>query len=213
MRTRTLLLVGIVALASTAAPLAFGASEPPQDDGGSGGDAASTCRDPFPVLDKTDSVSGNLHPPQDKVDFYGLDVTEADVGFPVEVALRASSFDMYLDVFLPDCGANVVAASPACERADRCADGHKAVQGKGHAICSPGHAGDEACDTEQGSGDAWTVTFTPSRAGVYGIRVAIAPNADEPKRIPPGDVAPSNCHQFCFGYDVDSSGGAPLAVE
>ena len=211
MRTRTLLITSLLALAS---PLAFAANEAPpeQDDGGSGTDAASTCQSPFPVLETTDTAAGHLYPPQDKVDFYGLNVSEADVGFPVEVALRASSFEMYVDVFMPDCGGNVIADSPACERASRCVDGHKSLQGKGHETCAPGHRDDPECDSEQGSGDEWQVTFTPSRAGVYGIRVAVAPNADEPGRLPPGDYAPQNCHQFCFGYDVDTAGGEPAPV-
>lgn len=195
-------------------PLAFAANEAPheQDDAGSGTDAASGCHDPSPVLSTTDTAHGNLYPPQDKVDFYGLDVTQADVGHPIQVTLRAGSFEMYLDVFLPDCGANVIASSPACERADRCVDGHKKLQGKGHEVCAPGHRGDPACDTEQGTGNEWQVTFTPSREGIYGIRVALPPNAQEPKRIPEDEIAPQNCHQFCFDYDVDTAGG-PVAVE
>ena len=204
----------LLALSVASSPLAFAANDAPheQDDGGSGADAASSCQDPSPVLSIPDTLHGNLYPPQDKVDFYGLEVTEGDVGHPVEVTLRSGSFETYLDVFLPDCGANVVASSPGCERADRCLDGHKKLQGKGHEVCAPGHADDPECDSEQGSGSDWQVTFTPSRAGIYGVRVAIPANAQEPKRVGPDEVAPMNCHQFCFDYDVDATGG-PATIQ
>lgn len=207
MRTPTLLI--LIAISVVAAPLAFAGNEAPpaQDDGGSGADAGSSCRDPSPVLESTDTAHGHLYPPQDTVDFYGLNVTESDVGSPIDVTLRGGSFEMYVDVFLPECGRNVIASSPACENAARCADGHKNLQGKGHEVCAPGHVDDPGCDSEQGSGDRWSVTFTPSRAGIYGIRVAVPPNAADSGKLPPGDFTTQNCHQFCFGYDLDSSGG------
>lgn len=187
-------------------PLVTAHTAPSQDDGGSGGDAPDHCTDDLVVVNASwGFLSGNLYPPQDSKDYFGLLVDADDVNETIVVSLDGHS-EMTLEVFMPDCGRNVVAQSPACAKAERCV-GHANVAGPGHANCdAPGHQGDSICDTEQGersaSGDS--VSFVPSQEGVYVALVSIKPST---KGGSPVDSGPSvsSCHATCMDYDLTST--------
>lgn len=202
----------LLALALAIAPLVNGApATPPQDDGASGGDASDICSGDLVVLQVDgDTLSGELYPPQDHDDYYALEVDSDDVGDEFTVSF-AGHHDMVFDVLMPECGRSVVPRAPNGDATEGAWHVHD--DGSGHDHCDiAGHAGDAACDTEQGTQDEFgSITFTPSQEAHYYVHISISPGAEQgggpSKRWPPGDdvVIIENCHVGCMTYTISST--------
>lgn len=214
----------LLAIATAFAPMALAAPPAPvQDDGGSGDDASNVCSGDLVVLQiDGDGLTGELYPPHDSDDFYALEVDSDDVGNEFTVQLNGHH-DMTLDVFMPDCGRNVVPTSPNGDNGGGGTGGswHVHDDGAGHDHCDvAGHAADAGCDTEQGSEDGFgAVTFTPTQEGHYYAQVSISPSAERGggppgKRWPPGDeFTVASCHLGCMSYTLTSAASGDTQID
>lgn len=76
-----------------------------QDDGRSGKDASDGCADPAPLIGLDQLAEGELFPDEDRVDAWGVDVGEADVGEQAIAVLdpRLDGFEFVLEIWTPEC--------------------------------------------------------------------------------------------------------------
>ena len=189
------ILVGALAALLAAGPAW---SSGTQNDGGEPGDASDQCRKLNRLLEVGETAQGQLDPPGDQVDHYGLDVTEDHVGHTINVTVDDPA--LRVDVHIPDCKGSVLGRG----------SGHSQGSGHGHTCADHGHT----AECEPASSGPGYVSFVAEGPGVYIIEVRSAPQANQDgagpggKRTDPDKAGTSGCHEGCeglLGYLVSSA--------